>query len=225
MTKKSLLVWFFLGSFPLLFGQTYRMELGAMAGVSSYLGDANQVLFHESHPSYSLLARYQLNRRFSLKADLAHSSISGSTVGRAYLYPNGKDMAFGRTLLDGSLQMELNFYEYGAPDYQPGASRVSPYVSLGVGAMLFRAGEWQTAACLPIGIGLKCKLTDRLNLGVEACYKASLTDKLDHVKGSPFQLDDPWKAISQWNKNNDGMAVLKVFITYDLFRVGTDCYD
>lgn len=214
------------GAYGALQAQGYRAELGAMGGLSSYMGDANAKFMHNTEPALSLLGRYHLNQRFSLKADLGYAAISGNTIGRSELYPNGKEISFRNNLLDATCQMEFNFYEYGAPDYKPGSSRISPYVTAGIGLLLFEKGEqWKTTACMPIGIGIKYKTPFRVNIGLELSYRMSFSDQLDNEASSTdFQLDTPWMGQSAWNKNNDHFAELKCFITYDLWYIGSNCY-
>ena len=205
--------------------QGYRMEIGAAGGVASYIGDANTTFLANPRPAGSALYRYNLNRRFALKADLGLAQIAGSTAGRSTSYPNGVEMSFRRWLVDGSLQMEFNFYEFGAPDYLPGSSHWSPYVAAGLGLTGYESDKVRVSGSLPLGIGLKYKLPCRLNIGLEVSHRFSFTDRLDYSgQGGDWQLDDPWIARSDWNKNKDGYTTVKIFITYDFFFIGSSCY-
>lgn len=209
-----------------LSAQGYRMELGAMGGVASYMGDANQQFFNNCEPSLSFLGRYHFNQRFSLKGDLGWRQLSGSTVGRSEQFPQGKELSFLNQVFDGNMQMEMNFYEYGAPDYKPGSSRISPYVGAGIGLLVFEAQQgWKTTACVPLSIGVKYKTPFRVNVGIELSYHIGFSDELDHEAGrEDFQLSTPWMGQSAWNKNKDHFAELKCFITYDLWYIGSNCY-
>lgn len=214
------------GAFGMLQAQGYRAELGAMGGVSSYMGDANSTFLKNTEPALSILGRYHLNPRFSLKADVGYTALSGNTIGRSKLFPQGKELSFRNQLMDASCQMEFNFYEYGAPDFRPGSSRISPYVSTGIGLLVYENGDnWKTTACVPVGIGIKYKTSFRMNIGLELSYRISFSDQLDNEASSAdFQLDTPWMGQSAWNKNNDHFATLKCFITYDLWYIGSNCY-
>ena len=57
----------------------YMVELGLGGGGSFYIGDANSRLYNNTNGVISLLARYNVNPRFALKADLAAAGISGNT--------------------------------------------------------------------------------------------------------------------------------------------------
>ncbi len=204
--------------------QTYRMELGINVGYSSYLGDASSSFLQNPQPAYGLLARYNFNRRFVLKADLGLAGIAGSTIGEGNLYVKGEEFRFDRKLADAALELEFNFYEFGAPDYLPGASRISPYVLAGIGACAFKTDHQEIACCIPVGLGIKYKCGERFNIGFEASCRFSLSDRLDYAENHRFQLDDPWVAQSYWNKNKDAYPMLKLYISYDLFYIGSSCY-
>lgn len=214
------------GVFSMTQAQTYRADLGLTGGIASYMGDANQQFLHHQEPSLALLGRYHFSSRFSMKADLGWKELSGNTIGRSEEFPNGQELSFRNQLIDGSLQLEFNFYEFGAPDYSPGASRLSPYVTAGVGLLVFENDQtWKTTACMPVGIGIKYKTPFRVNIGLELSYRMSFSDQLDHEAGrDDFQLDTPWMGASAWNKNKDHYAELKCFITYDLWYIGSNCY-
>ncbi len=211
---------------PHLQAQAYRAELGVMGGVASYMGDANQKFLSNREPSLALVGRYHFNPRFSLKGEFGWKRLSGNTIGRSELYPQGQELSFNNQVLDGSCQMEMNFYEFGAPDYKPGSSRISPYVCAGIGLLVFEDSEsWKATASLPVGLGIKYKTPFRLNIGLELSYRISFSDKLDNESQiQAFQLDTPWMGNSSWSKNNDHFAELKLFITYDLWYRGSICY-
>ncbi len=216
---------FFLAMCLPLKAQTYRMEAGLLAGVSSYMGDANRQLIANPQPFLSGMARYNLNSRFSLKAELGMAGLKGSTTGQSQLYPNGIDLDFERRIGEGSVQLEFNFYEFGAPDYTPGLSRVSPYVLAGIGGIVYEADRWRATALLPVGLGVRCKIPGtRLNAGLEASIRLSFSDRLDYSEnGSGFQLNDPM-VTSAWNKNKDNYTGLRLFVSYDFWYNGSTCY-
>jgi len=206
--------------------QAYRMEIGLAGGGSFYMGDANQdVLFKQMEQSLSLLYRYNLNGRFSVKANAGFSGVSGSTTGMTTSFPAGQDLQFDRKLVDAGVQMEMNFYEYGMPDYVPGSSFITPYISLGVGIVGFETTKIKASPFIPIGVGLKIKVLKRLNLGCEWSFHKTYTDDLDYSDyGGDFQLSDPLLVESARNKNKDWYSTLTINISIDMFGTGSKCY-
>jgi hypothetical protein len=207
-------------------GQAYRMELGFLGGRSFYMGDANNKnLFENEHSSYGLLVRYNLDNRFALKANALVAGISGTTRGISSAYMNGIDINFNNQILDAGVQLEVNFYNYGAPDYKPGSSRVSPYILLGLGFTRYKADKSQVCANIPFGLGIKAKVAPRINLGCEWTFRKTFADDLDYVNNTGgFQLQDSVLGSDSWNKNKDWYSILMLYISYDLYGIGSKCF-
>ena len=208
-------------------GQTYRMEFGFLGGSSFYMGDANnEELFNDAHSSYGLLARYNLNGRFALKANAILAGISGSTQGNALAFMNGMDISFSRRIVDAGVQLEMNFYDYGVPDFQPGSSKISSYILLGFGITGYESEKQDVCANIPIGLGVKLKILPRVNLGCEWTFRKTFADNLDYSASSTgFQLQDSWSGVDSWNKNKDWYSTLMIYLSYDLFGIGSKCFN
>lgn len=206
--------------------QLYRLEAGLSAGGSYYKGDANQTaLFKSVNPAFGLMGKYHFNGRFSIRAQAGYAGISGSTVGQEEAFPHAQAVSFHRELVEASAQMEMNFYEFGTPDFVPGSSRISPYVCAGIGVTGYQTGSLKTAGFIPFGLGIKVKLLDRYNLGCEWSVHQTFSDDLDYSKqGGSFQLKDPWLVRSAWNKNKDSYSVLMVYFSVDIVPVMGKCF-
>lgn len=206
--------------------QAYRMEVGVAPGGSFYMGDANhEALFKETRPSMNLLYRYNLNGRFSLKGLIGSSGIAGSTKGQVFNFPSGVELNFDRKVIDASVQLEWNFYEYGMPSYILGSTQLTPYVCAGIGMLGFKADALKTSAFIPVGLGLKWKVAQRYNIGCEWTIRKTTTDELDYVvNGAGFQLTDPWLVASSRNKNKDWYSAFTVNLSVDLAGTGSKCY-
>jgi len=207
-------------------GQAYRMELGVLGGSSFYMGEANNdKLFESKHPSFGLITRYNLNDRFALKANALIAGISGTTIGRASTFYNGSEVSFERQLIDAGVQLEVNFFSYGAPDYKPGSSRFSPYLLVGLGFTGYKTDKTQICANIPFGLGLKVKVAPRINMGCEWSFRKTLTDDLDFVKdASGFQLQNSWSENGSWKKNKDWYSMLHFYVSYDIYGIGSKCF-
>lgn len=189
----------------------YRMEIGAGAGMASYVGDFNGSIVGNMQPSASLLARRVLNPYMALKLDFTYGKLKGSSADAKTYYP-GLDAApvdFSNTLMDLGLSFEYNFWPYGTGREYRRARRLTPFVFLGVGATYAKAGgESVFTANVPIGLGVKYKLGKRLNLGLEWAMHFSLSDRLDGV-ADPYGIES-----SGMFKNADGYSMLKLTLTY-----------
>lgn len=84
-----------------------------------------------------------------------------------------------------------------------------PFIFGGLGAT-FVKGEQKNVftANVPLGIGAKYKINERMNVGVDWSIHFSLSDELDGVK-DPYGI----KSSGLW-KNQDCYSMLQVSFTY-----------
>ena len=61
---------------------------------------------------------------------------------------------------------------------------------------------------IPIGFGIKYKVKDRLNVGLDWSMRLSLSDKLDGI-------EDPYKIKSGFLKNKDSYCMTSIYVAYD----------
>ena len=195
----------------------YRYELGVMLGGSSYYGDANySTLMKNMNMMGGVVGRYNINQRMALKANLAVAGISGSTAGLDNRFPGG-DVDFSRTIYDLGVQYECHFFAYGDGSGYKRTRRWAPYVLAGVGMTYAPApAKHVFTANIPVGIGLKCKIAPRLNVGCELTYRFTFSDNLDVTNVTVPVLNDPYGIDSGFMKNRDNYSFLSVFVTYDL---------
>lgn len=203
----------------------YQMELGGALGPSFYLGDVSSAPFKHTSVMGGVVARRVFNPRMVLKGDLAFGHISGNSDGY-YIPVNAASetvdgglptqVSFKRNLIDLGAQFEFNFWGYGTGEGYKGNSRITPYVTAGVGFTLaLGGGSTNFALNAPIGAGVKYKLKPRVNVGAEWTVRFTTTDKLD-VTNTSRQLDAPYAIQSSGFKNKDCYSFLMLFITYDM---------
>ena len=103
---------------------------------------------------------------------------------------------------------EYNFLPYGTGKDYRGAQRLSPYVTIGLGATYVKIenGNRSSAfsANLPIGVGVKYKVGDRTNIGLEWAMHFSLSDELDGQR-DPYGIKS-----SGLFKNTDSYSTLQL---------------
>ena len=202
----------------------YLMEVGLGGGGSFYMGDANTRLYNNTNGVISVLARYNVNPRFSLKANLAAAGISGSTD-NAYGVLPGDRLQFSRTLYDFGVQMEWGFCGYGMEGWN-GNHRLAPYGLLGIG-VTFAPEPVQNdfAANFPVGMGVRFKLSERVNLGLEWTMRFSTSDRLDVTQTYTPQLEDPFMIKGKGIKNKDSYSFTMLYVTFDVFKRPCHCDD
>ena len=203
----------------------YNMELGGMVGGSFYMGDANYTTpLKDMALVGGILARYNINPRMAVKGDLAVGRIKGTTEEQANEYPNGANTTFSRNVYELGAQFEYSFFAYGTGAGYKDSRRLAPYILAGIGMTYApQPTDHVVAMNLPIGIGVKCKLAERLNVGAEWTMRFTTSDRLDVTNGAGLQLDDPYGIASKGLKNKDCYSWLMVYVSYDIFPKYRKC--
>lgn len=208
-------------AFPALWAQDdpeYRMEVGAGIGVMNYLGDYNGNLTSGFQPMGSFVVRYLLNPTSALRLGIGYGKVKGSTDKVTTYYPNfaGNMMSrdtyhFKSQLIGTDLVWEYNFWPYGTGRDYRGAKRLTPYIYAGLGVTYAKCEQQDKSIItghLPVGIGLKYKMAERLNMTVDYGLRFSMSDELDGRK-DPYGIKS-----SGLFKNTDCYSALQVSLTY-----------
>lgn len=198
--------------------QEYRFEAGGALGMSGYLGDANNANLLKK-PGYVAggLFRYIINSRMALKANLLTAKISGNSANLANTYPDAQTYAFSSQLYDLGAQFEFNFLNYGIGSKYLKLKRFSPYLTLGLGATLATGDGDAFTLNVPMGVGVKYKLSERLNIGLEFTMRKTFSDELDGLK-------DLNGITSGFAKNTDWYSFTMISITYEFSKRCRTCH-
>ena len=201
----------------------YRAEIGAGVGLMAYVGDFNSSLTKNMQPMGLLLGRYRFNPRMGLALNIGYGKLKGSSEGLATWYPGISEegaatVEFNNSAVDVGLRFEYNFWPYGTGREYRGAKRLVPYIAVGLGATYVSGdGNNVFTANVPMGVGVKYKIADRLNLGLEWAMSFTLNDKLDGV-ADPYGIKS-----SGAFKNTDCYNVIRLSVTYDIMAKCKTC--
>lgn len=200
--------------------ESYKYDFGASVGMSGYLGDANESnLFKHPGLSAAINMRYLFDSRWALRAQLGLSTISGNTAEFENVLPFGEQYSFKSTVADLSVRGECNFFAFGIGETYRRLRRWSPFVSLGLGASMSSSdGTKHVAFSVPLGLGVRYKLSRRANLAVEWTMTKVFGDKVDSD-----QLTDLYKIKSSFLKNTDWYSSISVGISYEFGPRCTTC--
>lgn len=200
---------------------SYKFDAGVHIGMSGYLGDANESNLFK-HPGYCAGAsfRYLPNSRWAIRGIFSTGSLSGNTNDFEDKFPNGENFEFSSQFYDLGARCEFNFFNYGIGETYKKMRRWSPYLSLGLGATLATCdGNSAFAMNIPMGVGVKYKLKQRLNLGIEFSMTKVLSDNVDGK-----QLTDLYQIKSSFLKNTDWYSQLSISITYEFGKRCETCH-
>ena len=118
------------------------------------------------------------------------------------------------------MTFEYNFWPFGTGREYRGAKRITPFVFGGLGAAYVKGSNTSAAAMtLPLGVGVKFKVTPRLNLNVDWTMHFTTSDKLDGV-ADPYGIKR-----SGIFKNADCYSALAVTVTYSFMEKCRVCHN
>lgn len=199
--------------------ESYRFDFGAQVGMAGYLGDASSSIF--SHPGFSggLSFRYLPDVRWALRTVFNVMSLSGDTADMDDVLPGGARYSFKSTVFDLGERLEFNFFPYGIGETYKKLRRWSPYLTVGVGMTLAScSGQTHFGLNIPMGAGVKYKIKERLNLGVEFTMTKVFSD---HVDG---ELADLYQIKSSFLKNTDWYSNISISLTYEFGKRCSTCH-
>lgn len=189
----------------------YLMEIGGGVGMVSYQGDFNGKITSGMQPAGAIVWRRLLNPYMGFRVTGMMGKLKGDATRVETYYPDETTRAysFDRSLTDISVTYEYNFWPYGTGRDYRGAKRLTPFIFGGIGATYVSGGEKKVfTANVPIGLGIKYKLKERLNVGLEWSMHFSLSDELDGM-ADPYGIKS-----SGAFKNTDCYSGLTLTLTY-----------
>ncbi|MDR1624301.1 MAG: DUF6089 family protein [Tannerellaceae bacterium] len=215
--QRIVLICILAGYYPVLQAQEYKFEIGGMAGGAFYMGDVNKsVLLEGVNPAFGGIFRYNANFRWAVKANLMWGRVSGSTNGLDNVFPGNAQASFDRNLFELGAQMEFNFFAYSDKFSYMNTKRFSPYILAGLGVTV-APGSGQTFAGpnVPLGVGVKYKLRNRINVGCEFSFRKLFGDNFDVTNDGNSILDDPYHIEGSLLKNKDWYSFFLLSVTWD----------
>ena len=198
----------------------YRLEVGGGIGMVSYQGDFNGNIFKNMQPMFSLLAKYKFNPRVAIAMNISYGKLKGSAKDvTSHVPEQWTDYSFKRKIGDVGVRMEYNFWPYGTGMEYRGAQRLTPYIFIGLGTTVYKTDKPQLAMNMPLGLGVKYKAADRVNMALEWAMHFSSSDRLDGAS-NPLGIKS-----SGLFKNTDCYSQLRLSVTYDLWAKCKTCHN
>ena len=201
--------------------EDYRFDMGGGVGMTGYLGDANTANLWKN-PGWDLevLFRYIVNPRWALKTNFYTGSLSGNSAQMTNVFPGEESFKFSTNFYELGEMVEFNFFNYGKGETYRKLKRLSPYITAGLGVTGWSVdGKFGAALNIPLGVGVKYKLSERWNIGFEFLMKKTFTDKLDGEN-----LRDPYGIKSSFMKNTDWYSTMSVTISYEFSKRCAVCH-
>ena len=240
-------------------------EFGITVGVAHYFGDINtRAAINRPKPALGAFFRKQFGNYVGVRLSAHYAQLGYSDTYSKNEYQNIRNLSFNTNIWEIALQGDFNFFKFipNDPYYS-----FTPYVTLGVGVFTydpyaFTNGEKEflrplgtegqligyngrkpyntLAMCIPLGVGVKYNVSEKINFSFEISHRFTTTDYLDDVsttfvgadKFTPLStaalLQDRSVEITPstplgvegrqrgWSKQKDQYIIAEIGITYNL---------
>ena len=155
-----------------------------------------------------------------LALNISYGKLKGDSKETTTWYPAtaGEPWTFSHQLTDASLTYEYNFRPYGTGREYRGAQPFTPFIAIGLGLTVVKTDDkTETTFNMPIGLGVKYKVAERVNLSLQWMMHFSNSDKLDGVE-DPYGIKR-----SGLFKNTDSYSMLQMTVSYDIWAKCKTC--
>ncbi|CAM1344867.1 type IX secretion system protein PorG [Tenacibaculum amylolyticum] len=164
-------------------------EVGFFVGGSNFIGDIGRTnyLFPNEFAG-GLVYKYNLNPRMALRGTYTALPISGADADSDNLFRQQRNFSFTNTLHEFAAGIEYNFFEYNIREL---GQTFTPYILAEVAAFNYKAPASVNASgavqftnefsmSIPLGVGIKGRISDHLAFAFESAIRLTFNDELDY---------------------------------------------
>ncbi len=189
-------------------------EFGITAGLAHYFGDLNtRASVSRPKPALGAFFRKQFGNYVGLRLSAHYAQVGFSDIYSKNDYQKTRNLSFNSNIWEVALQGDFNFFKFipTNPDYA-----FTPYITLGVGVFTYdpyaytngkkeflrplgtegqliaykgRKPYSTLAMCIPLGVGFKYNLSEKINFSFEVAHRFTTTDYLDDVSTTYVGVD------------------------------------
>ena len=192
-----------------LFGYSQQLHADLFAGIATYQGDlqGRRFTINQSHPAIGVGASYDISNKFIVRTGLTYGVIEGND--KKNTSAKGielRNLSFKSAVTELHLGIEYNLFTLEGKSLTPyffagvAGYHFNPYTNDVTGNKVFlkplstegqglaaypdRKNYKLTQIAIPFGGGIKYKLSDNLQIGLEVGLRKLFTDYLDDVSDS-----------------------------------------
>lgn len=207
--KKYLIILIFFAAFNIKAKAQYEAvqegEYGINAGVAHYFGDLNnRAAFNRPKIALGAFYRKQFNNYAGVRLTAHFAELGYSDQYSENAYQRSRNLSFNTNIFEIALRGDFNFFQFNPTD--PNHS-FTPYATVGVGVFSYdpyaylngqkyflrpldtegetfykgRKEYGTMAVCIPVGMGVKYAVSDKVNVSFEIAYRFTTTDYIDDV--------------------------------------------
>lgn len=188
------------------FEYVQKGEFGVTVGLAHYFGDLNtRVGLNRPKPALGLFFRKQFGNYVGLRLSAHYAQLGYSDIYSKNEYQKTRNLSFNTNIWEVALQGDFNFFKFVPTDPELG---FTPYITLGIGAFTYDPYAYSNgekeylrplgtegqlvgykgrkpyntlAICIPLGVGIKYNLSEKINFSFEVAHRFTTTDYLDDV--------------------------------------------
>ncbi len=181
-------------------------EFGITAGLAHYFGDLNtRAGINRPKPAIGAFFRKQFGNYVGVRLSAHYAQLGYSDTYSKNEYQKLRNLSFNTNIWEVAIQGDFNFFKFmpNDPDHS-----FTPYVTLGVGVFTYDPYTYTNsqkeflrplgtegqligyngrkpyntlAICIPLGVGIKYNLSEKMNFSIEVAHRFTTTDYLDDV--------------------------------------------
>ncbi|MCQ2959355.1 MAG: DUF6089 family protein [Bacteroidales bacterium] len=221
---KNLIVFFCVIFFTNQFSyaQHRNFDLGIMLGTSQYNGDVNMTKpFYSPQPTIAFLVKKNFNTHYSIRFCATFGNLKADDSDFKHVYQEKRNFYFDNTrIIELSSGIEFNFLEI---TNEKKAHNFSPYVTFNLGFMYMEDIKWYETFDIPMGLGLKYKISPRFEIRTEWAFRKTFSDKLDQLADQANDGFLQYKQIS-FNKTKDWFSVAGISLLFNFSEDKLPCH-
>ena len=164
-------------------------EVGIFLGGSNYIGDIGRTNYvFPNKIAGGLVYKYNLNPRIAIRGNYTALPINGDDNDSDNLFREQRNFSFNNTLHEIAAGIEFNFFEYNVRSL---GHTFTPYILAQVGAFNYKTPESVVGGnvqftsdfslSIPLGIGIKGRISDHLAFAFESAVRMTFKDDLDYT--------------------------------------------
>lgn len=162
-------------------------ELGIFAGGSNFIGDVGKTSFiAPNNAALGIIYKWNKSKRHSWRFSAITSKVTGNDLESNILGREDRGYSFENNVTELSAGLEFNFFDF---DLHQQPFFGTPYIYTGISYFKYnniyfignqqRSEKDSWAFAIPMTVGLKMKITNKLILGIESGARYTFVDDLD----------------------------------------------
>jgi Domain of unknown function (DUF6089) len=168
-------------------GHAQLHEIGVFVGGSNFIGDVGKTNFiAPNETAIGLIYKWNRSKRHSWRFTALTAKVSGNDLEASIPGREDRGLKFENQLTELSAGLEFNFFDF---DLHENPFFATPYIYTGISYFkydnLYFAGNTQRindsswALAIPMTVGVKMKITNKLVLGLESGARYTFVDDID----------------------------------------------